>query len=218
MANRIDLSFRPDTYWPESRTPEQLLARIKGQVRRDLARRILAEDGFAGLTAFLAREELPDEERRQWGLQHPSCFGGEYLPSTDAEAVEIARISLASVLGDVISVRAIRRPTRITYAVVDEYETVFVPAVHWSREPLTLGRLIELIDETVDEAGDYDHGLVWTFWLRELEMTGNRRKAVGFVDVESAFYPQLADYYRQEAAAWVAEDVVAETLHRLRRT
>jgi len=218
MANRIDLSFRPDTYWPESRTPEQLLARIKGQVRRDLARRILAEDGFAGLTAFLAREELPDEERRQWGLQHPSCFGGEYLPSTDAEAVEIARISLASVLGDVISVRAIRKPTRITYAVVDEYETAFVPAVHWSREPLTLGRLIELINETVDEAGDYDRGLVWTFWLRQLEYTDDIRQAIGFVDVESAFYPQLADYYRQEAAAWAAEDVVAETLHRLRRT
>ncbi len=216
MANRIDLSFRPDTYWPESRTPEQLLARIKGQVRRDLARRVLAEDGFAGLTAFLAREELPDEERRQWGLQHPSCFGGEYLPGTDAEAVEIARISLASVLGDVISVRAIKKPTRITYAVVDEYETAFVPAVHWSREPLTLGRLIELVDETVDEAGDYDRGLVWTFWLQQLEYTDDIRQAIGFVDVESAFYPQLADYYRQEAAAWQAEHVVADTLHRLR--
>ena len=31
MANRIDLSYRPDSYWPESRAPEQLLARVKGQ-------------------------------------------------------------------------------------------------------------------------------------------------------------------------------------------
>ena len=29
MANRIDLSSRPDTYWPESRTPEQLLAQVR---------------------------------------------------------------------------------------------------------------------------------------------------------------------------------------------
>jgi acetyl-CoA C-acetyltransferase len=28
--------------------------------------------------------------RRQWGLQHPSCFGGEYLPTVAADAVEIA--------------------------------------------------------------------------------------------------------------------------------
>jgi hypothetical protein len=216
MANRIDLSFRPDSYWPESRTPEQLLARIKGRVRRELARRILAEDGFAGLTAFLAREELPDEERRLWGLQHPSCFGGEYLPSVAAEAVEIARISLASVLDDVISVRAIRKPTRITYAVVDEYETKFTPPIQWSKAPLTLGQLIEVIDETVDPDGDYNHGLVWTFWLRQLEYTDDIRQAIGFVDVESAFYPQLTAYYRQEAAAWQAEHVVADTLHRLR--
>ncbi len=25
----IDLSFRPDTYWPESLTPEQLLTRLR---------------------------------------------------------------------------------------------------------------------------------------------------------------------------------------------
>ena len=124
--------------------------------------------------------------------------------------------TLASVLDDVISVRAIRKPTRIYYAVVDEYATKFTPPIHWSKRPLTLGQLIELIDETVDEAVDYAHGLVWTFWLRQLEYTDDIRQAIGFVDVESAFYPQLADYYRQEAAAWQAGHVVADTLHRLR--
>jgi hypothetical protein len=29
--NNVDLSFRPDTYWPESLTPEQLLSRIRGK-------------------------------------------------------------------------------------------------------------------------------------------------------------------------------------------
>ena len=67
MANRIDLSFRPDTYWPESRTPEQLLARIKGTVRRNAARRIFAERGFAGLSAFLVRDELPADDLTRWG-------------------------------------------------------------------------------------------------------------------------------------------------------
>ena len=37
--NTIDMSFRPDSYWPESLTPEQLLSRIRGRVRQDIARR-----------------------------------------------------------------------------------------------------------------------------------------------------------------------------------
>jgi len=58
----LNSGFRPETYWPESRTPEQLFANIKGKVRRDIARRILAEEGFAGLNSFIARKELEGED------------------------------------------------------------------------------------------------------------------------------------------------------------
>ena len=62
----FDLSFRP-TYFPESRTPEQLLANIKGKARRDIAREVLEMEGCAGLTAFLGRETLEEPDRQAWG-------------------------------------------------------------------------------------------------------------------------------------------------------
>ena len=67
----IDLDFRPSTYWPESQRQEQLLANIKGKVRRDMAREVLSEKGFIGLSTFLGRAELDGNECREWGAVHP---------------------------------------------------------------------------------------------------------------------------------------------------
>ena len=98
--NTIDLSYRPDTYWPESLTPEQLLSRIRGKERQDIARLTYAACGFSGLDAFLARGALTQEEREAWGRVHPLCLGGEFLPDTKAGEVEIARLSMQSTTGD----------------------------------------------------------------------------------------------------------------------
>jgi hypothetical protein len=97
MSEKIDLSYRPETYWPESLNQEQLLAEIQGESRRAIARKILAEDGFAGLNAFFARKALDEGERRYWGSLHPRYLGGEYLPRPQLGELEIARISLAEV-------------------------------------------------------------------------------------------------------------------------
>ncbi len=59
----VNLSFRPATYWPKSLTAEQLLSRVKGQARREIARKVLEEQGFSGLSTFLARQ----------GPARPSC-------------------------------------------------------------------------------------------------------------------------------------------------
>ena len=61
----IDIDYRPDTYWPVSRTREQLLANINGKARREIAREILENEGFGGLTAFTTRTVLDDEECRE---------------------------------------------------------------------------------------------------------------------------------------------------------
>ena len=63
----IDLGFSPDTYWPTSPTREQLLARIKGQIRRNVARHIIEEKGLVGLTSLLGRPSLTEAELDQWG-------------------------------------------------------------------------------------------------------------------------------------------------------
>lgn len=65
--NTIDMSFRPGSYWPESLTPEQLLSRIRGKARQQIARRIFEAEGFRGLNEFLVKEGLSDEERSAWG-------------------------------------------------------------------------------------------------------------------------------------------------------
>ncbi|MFB3077873.1 MAG: hypothetical protein ACE1Y4_07675, partial [Lysobacterales bacterium] len=120
--NTIDLNYRPDTYWPESLTPEQLLSRIHGKERQDIACLTYAACGFSGLDAFLAREALTHEEREAWGRVHPLCMGGEYLPDTEAGEVEIARLSMQSTTGDQISMRARQADGVIRYRVVGEYE------------------------------------------------------------------------------------------------
>ncbi len=148
MSEKIDLSYRPDTYWPEALDQEQLLSRIKGESRRNIAREILAEEGFAGLNSFLAREDLAEDERADWGRIHPALMGGEYLPGLGLGEVEIARISLASMTGDQISIRAIHAGNKIRYAVDDEYESKYELAFEDSRQPLTLGELIKLIDDS----------------------------------------------------------------------
>jgi hypothetical protein len=122
--------------------------------------------------------------------------------------VEIARVVLASVLQDVISIRARRRRggRRILYRVVDEYgepgrpDWVCRPAS--SLLPLTMGQLIGLIDgarhpdfDTGD--GPLDDG------LRDFQETSDPEHLAHFVTVESEFYPELAEYYQRRAGQWL---------------
>ena len=144
-----DLSFRPDTYWPESLTPEQLLTRIRGKRRQDIARQLYKDYGFGALNAFLVKEGLDEDERSSWGAIGPWCMGGEYLPTLDEGEIEIARISLASTTSDQISVRARKDGERIRYRIVGEYEEdesmrhQLPFAV--TDQPLSLGELMDMI-------------------------------------------------------------------------
>ena len=203
MSEKIDLSYRPETYWPEALDQEQLLSRIKGQARRNMARQVLEEDGFAGLNAFLAREELDGEEKRYWGGLHPDFMGGEYLPSLGVGEVEIARISLASTTSDQISIRAIHAGKKIRYAVCDEYETEFELAFSETDQPLTLGELIEFIDgSNHPEEESKGTGLLVCHWEHMYSWGEGIEAAVTFAWIESAWYPQLAAHYEQVADTW----------------
>jgi hypothetical protein len=53
-------------------------------------------------------------------------MGGEYLPPLEERETEIARISLASVTADQISVRARHVREGIIYSIVDEYATGYL--------------------------------------------------------------------------------------------
>ena len=80
---KVDLSYRPCSYWSGLPDREALLSRIKGKARRDIVREKLAKGGFSDLPSFLAREDLDDVDRTMWGSIHPDLMGGEYLPDLD---------------------------------------------------------------------------------------------------------------------------------------
>jgi hypothetical protein len=130
-------------------------------------------------------------------------MGGEYLPDYRPGEVEIARIELKSTTGDVISIRARKSGSGISYRVVDEYDTEFRQARETSARPLTLGELIEFLDNST--ADGLPGGLGLGYNEMNAESTG-RACLRHFTSVTSEFYPGLDSHYEQVFADWVAEE------------
>jgi hypothetical protein len=158
--------------------------------------------------AGLLEDVLDEETRDALGAGHPSWMGGEYLPGLLPGEVEISRIVLASVLQDVISIRARRRRngSRILYRIADEYgepgEPGWICRPASSVRPLTMGRLVELIETARCPRFDVGDGPL-TEGLRDFQMDSEPRDLVGFVRVESGFYPGLAEHFERRAAEWL---------------
>ena len=131
-------------------------------------------------------------------------MGGEYLPSYEENDAEIARISLNSTTADQISIRASGYPGNIHYRVVDEYETDYQLPVSHSEDPLTLGELIQLLDETNNPFNYERGGLVRNHWYF-IGGYSSPEEGVSFVSISSAFYLDLASYYADEAVMWLRE-------------
>lgn len=196
-----ELEYRPSTYWD---TPTALLANIKGARRKSAAREFLEKGDFEGLEDWMTQEGLPAELRDALGRIHPALMGGEHLPDFYDDEVEIARVTLRSVMADVISVRARRVAVRIVYRIVDEYGTTFDLFPEDSERPLSMEELIGLMDGALDE--DH-HEIGITERYRELNCyePGDAEGLVDFVTVTSEFYPELTAWYAEEAEEWVRE-------------
>ena len=82
---------------------------------------MIENNDFNSLSEFLLKDNLSQDERNNWGRIHPSMMGGEYLPDLEEHEIEIARISIASVTYDQVSIRAKRDGDMICYSVIDEY-------------------------------------------------------------------------------------------------
>ena len=195
----IDLSFRPTTYFGPLPLETHLLAQVTGHERREFLRVVIAA-GDEALFPDLLASTLDDETREAIGRLHPTLMGGEYLPPLLPNETEIARISLASVTADQISVRARRMKHRIAYRIVDEYAEASTdyrchPAS--SSVALTLAELVGMIDQSSGGTGPVFSPLV-------LNMNGGDANGLrGFVSVSSEFYPQLAGYYAARIEAWL---------------
>ncbi|MDH3672661.1 MAG: hypothetical protein OES46_16135, partial [Gammaproteobacteria bacterium] len=165
------------------------------------------EQGFRGLNSFLAREELGEGQREAWGAIQPDFMGGEYLPSLEAGEVEIVRISLVSVTADQISVRARRVDGFIRYSVASEYDDVedmrYRLAFDQSERPLTLAELVQLIDGAYIPENIFPGGLITEPLELNYDSGADLDSLMGFISIDSPFYPELATYYARVVEEWV---------------
>ena len=179
-----------------------LLATVKGTERRNEVERLIAAGRILDIEDWLAHSALNESTRELIGSFHPRFMGGEYLPNLGVGEVEIARIELASVTSDVISIRAKQRSGRIYYSIQDEYETNFKIKPTWSKQPLTLNQIIDLIETATDK--DYGEQ---SLGLRALDegyrhFDFNLEDCRTFTRITSAFYLGLESYYKQAIESW----------------
>ena len=201
-----DWDYRPANYRDHPDPVSAVVAGIKGQERRKAIRNAMTGVPGAELPPEEFRvDSLSPDHRRVIGRLHPAFMGGEYLPDCRRGEVEIARVVLASVMQDVISIRARRGRGRIAYRVVDEYPEHggWRCRPRSTAEPLTLGELIRLIDGASNgDRGGRGTVLADRFRNANLEAGDDPATIRGFVTVESDLYPELAAYYAWQAEQW----------------
>lgn len=184
----IDLAFRPKSYfWPMA-LEKHLLSHIKGARRRAALQAFIAAGELDQIPDYLAKAKLSEDERLAIGRLHPRFMGGEYLPDTDEDEVEIARIEIASTTGDVTSVYARRVDGLIHYRVVDEYggDTLTDDCERASIEPLTLGEL-----------GAFFMGAWPLLVCLQANYENDLRGMLHFFNAPSQFYPDFDWLLRQ---------------------
>jgi hypothetical protein len=91
----IDLQYRPSSYFWAKESGIHLLSDIKGTQRRKIYERALAQGNTEQIDAMISEHTLSSNERSSLGSIHPGFKGGEYLPSTPNQEVEIARNGMA---------------------------------------------------------------------------------------------------------------------------
>jgi hypothetical protein len=189
IMSAIDFGFRPTGYfWPHT-LATHLLATVKGAVRQRHIRSLIEEDRLGELEDWLAKQSLTETERHATGRIHPMLMGGEYLSDLRKREIEIARISLQSTTGDVISVRAFNGKGPIRYRIVDEYngETLMGKTTRTSKRPLTLGQLEKFIEGAGAGIGIVRFNIQYG--------DGDPESCRNFLSATSPFYPELDALY-----------------------
>ena len=198
----IDFDYRPSSYFFPMSAAKYLLATIKGTQRRREIKRLIESGNEREIQDWMAHSTLDQKTRQAIGSYHPMFMGGEYLPDLKDGEVEIARLDLASVTSDAISVRARSSGDRIYYHVFDEYEDDYKVTPCWSKQPLSLQRLIRLIETTTDKKhGEKSCGLRFLDeGYREFGFELESQRT--FLHVTSVFYPTLESYYDLAIEDW----------------
>ena len=194
----IDLQYRPRSYFWAKESGVHLLSDIKGTQRRNIYARALAQGSTEQIDAMFSEHALSSNERSRLGAIHPGFMGGEYLPSTQKQEVEIARIAIASTTGDVTCIYARCVGGRIHYRVVDEYEgdTLDGNPTRTSLKPLSLEELVDFFLRTWN---------VITCLDVNFEDHGHPREEVkGFItEASSSFYAEFGKLVNARVDEWL---------------
>ena len=194
----IDLQYRPSSYFWAKENGIHLLSDIKGAQRRKIYANALRQGNTELIDSIISEHELSNSERSSLGAIHPSFMGGEYLPSTLKQEVEIARIAIASTTGDVVCIYARFSGGRIHYRVVDEYEgdTLDGNPTRTSIKPLTLKELVDFFMRTWNLIACLDVNF---------EDHGHPREEVkGFItDASSSFYAEFGQLIDARVDEWL---------------
>lgn len=214
MSDKLNLDFRPDSYWSTESLLDSLQGSISGTMRRKIINDLLQQGEVYPVIQQLLNEQLPADMKSAWESFHPTFMGGEYLPERKPGEVEIARLDFQSTTADVFSFRARPTQTRIYYRLVDEYNTDYTCQPLWSKRPLTLGQLIRSIDSAngLDFDNPADKGLIID--LLECNMVSNLdpKELRDFVTVTSDFYPDITSWYETEIDRWIRTYSLGVTL------
>jgi len=205
----FNLNYRPESYWDDKTSG---FVNIKGEMRRRIIDKAFDTGEFGILPASIFSDGISCEERQLIGSIHPAFMGGEYLPDSSLEEVEIARVSLESVTCDVYSIRARKEVGgQIQYRVVDEYGSwekgVFILHAEVSTKPFTFGEIVSFIDNVEwTDCGGADRGLTNGFRDLNYNIVGPGKdeleELLSFARVSSFFYPELEEWYQIEALEW----------------
>lgn len=180
--------YRSRDYFGRYDRQTELLTSVKGVVRRQAIRQALEEGTLDDLPDTIRQASLDTDERQRLGAIHPDFMGGEYLPRSRHQEIEIARIRIRSTTSDVTCLYARPVGRRIAYRLVDEYggETLTGRAQRTSMRPLTMGQMIEFF------LGAWD-----LYAVLRCNCLDDVAGMLRFFRGESAFYPCFDDSLRE---------------------
>ena len=154
--------------------------------------------------------------KNYWDLKEPNIYvpiqnsflGGPFLPEKKSGQVEIVSINLSSTTGDVLSISAKQTKSKIVYEINDEYEGSFSLGIKSSQKPLTMKKIIQLIDTSeLDDAPGPEFSCIFggtRDWNYE-EGGDDPIRYWDFETVHSDFYPDLNHWYKIKNFIWLIE-------------
>lgn len=182
----IDFDQRPECYWNDDDVLSKLLRGVRDSEQRSRITKHWTNGDSQKLPAEIGTDGSAD-------------LVEGFLPECMPWEKEIAVISLESVHGDTISVRAIKSKDKIRYKMVDEHGSDFKLQREVSDLPLTLQELINFLDQTSLEG--LPGGISLGYNRMNAEYS-SRTELRHFTSIKSRLYPDLERYYEQIFEEW----------------